>query len=115
MAMVKNERDCSGAIDHFRLYSNLGTAFRRSCLSWYVGCVGHDFPIVFYLALGGSLLSYIYSAPPLKLKKRGHLLLKPRHWILISRYTRALQNLQRYQNKGSFCLYYWILVAGSWQ
>jgi hypothetical protein len=27
---------------------------------------GHDFPIVFYLALGGSLLSYIYSAPPLK-------------------------------------------------
>ncbi|GJN14126.1 hypothetical protein PR202_gb00909 [Eleusine coracana subsp. coracana] len=28
---------------------------------------GHDFPIVFYLAVGGSLLSYIYSAPPLKL------------------------------------------------
>ncbi|KAL6865062.1 hypothetical protein ACP4OV_016213 [Aristida adscensionis] len=27
---------------------------------------GHDFPIVFYLAVGGSLLSYIYSAPPLK-------------------------------------------------
>jgi chlorophyll/bacteriochlorophyll a synthase len=27
---------------------------------------GHDFPIIFYLALGGSLLSYIYSAPPLK-------------------------------------------------
>lgn len=27
---------------------------------------GHDFPTVFYLALGGSLLSYIYSAPPLK-------------------------------------------------
>ncbi|RVW84953.1 Chlorophyll synthase, chloroplastic [Vitis vinifera] len=33
--------------------------------------VGHDFPIVFYLALGGSLLSYIYSAPPLKLKQNG--------------------------------------------
>ncbi|PPD97578.1 hypothetical protein GOBAR_DD05418 [Gossypium barbadense] len=32
---------------------------------------GHDFPIVFYLALGGSLLSYIYSAPPLKLKQNG--------------------------------------------
>ncbi|MBA0842488.1 hypothetical protein Goarm_002309, partial [Gossypium armourianum] len=31
----------------------------------------HDFPIVFYLALGGSLLSYIYSAPPLKLKQNG--------------------------------------------
>ncbi|CAI0426261.1 unnamed protein product [Linum tenue] len=32
---------------------------------------GHTFPIVFYLALGGSLLSYIYSAPPLKLKQNG--------------------------------------------
>ncbi|XVE76576.1 hypothetical protein DITRI_Ditri12bG0184400 [Diplodiscus trichospermus] len=32
---------------------------------------GHDFPILFYLALGGSLLSFIYSAPPLKLKQNG--------------------------------------------
>ncbi|KAJ0087919.1 hypothetical protein Patl1_31366 [Pistacia atlantica] len=32
---------------------------------------GHSFPIMFYLALGGSLLSYIYSAPPLKLKQNG--------------------------------------------
>ncbi|XP_039013258.1 chlorophyll synthase, chloroplastic-like isoform X2 [Hibiscus syriacus] len=32
---------------------------------------GHDTPTVFYLALGGSLLSYIYSAPPLKLKQNG--------------------------------------------
>ncbi|KAG8085270.1 hypothetical protein GUJ93_ZPchr0010g10867 [Zizania palustris] len=32
---------------------------------------GHDFPIIFYLAIGGSLLSYIYSAPPLKLKQNG--------------------------------------------
>ncbi|XP_076938478.1 chlorophyll synthase, chloroplastic, partial [Bidens hawaiensis] len=32
---------------------------------------GHDFPTIFYLALGGSLLSYIYSAPPLKLKQNG--------------------------------------------
>ncbi|WZY68653.1 hypothetical protein YC2023_000893 [Brassica napus] len=31
----------------------------------YVG--GHTTPALFYLALGGSLLSYIYSAPPLKL------------------------------------------------
>ncbi|XP_042943069.1 chlorophyll synthase, chloroplastic-like isoform X3 [Carya illinoinensis] len=31
----------------------------------------HDFPTVFYLAVGGSLLSYIYSAPPLKLKQNG--------------------------------------------
>ncbi|KAH7844237.1 hypothetical protein Vadar_025884 [Vaccinium darrowii] len=32
---------------------------------------GHDVPIIFYLALGGSLVSYIYSAPPLKLKQNG--------------------------------------------
>lgn len=32
---------------------------------------GHTTPTVFYLALGGSLLSYIYSAPPLKLKQNG--------------------------------------------
>ncbi|CAN0927820.1 Chlorophyll synthase, chloroplastic [Linum grandiflorum] len=32
---------------------------------------GHDFPIVLYLALGGSLVSYVYSAPPLKLKQNG--------------------------------------------
>ncbi|XP_020085794.1 chlorophyll synthase, chloroplastic-like isoform X1 [Ananas comosus] len=32
---------------------------------------GHKFPIVFYLALGGSFVSYIYSAPPLKLKQNG--------------------------------------------
>ncbi|RZC90707.1 hypothetical protein C5167_028540 [Papaver somniferum] len=32
---------------------------------------GHNFPTIFYLAVGGSLLSYIYSAPPLKLKQNG--------------------------------------------
>ncbi|XP_027072610.1 chlorophyll synthase, chloroplastic [Coffea arabica] len=32
---------------------------------------GHDVPVLFYLAVGGSLLSYIYSAPPLKLKQNG--------------------------------------------
>ncbi|CAK9140006.1 unnamed protein product, partial [Ilex paraguariensis] len=32
---------------------------------------GHNIPVIFYLALGGSLLSYIYSAPPLKLKQNG--------------------------------------------
>ncbi|GFY95785.1 UbiA prenyltransferase family protein [Actinidia rufa] len=32
---------------------------------------GHDTPVIFYLAVGGSLLSYIYSAPPLKLKQNG--------------------------------------------
>jgi chlorophyll synthase len=33
----------------------------------------HDFPILTALALGGSFVSYIYSAPPLKLKQNGWL------------------------------------------
>ncbi|KAL1321717.1 hypothetical protein AAHE18_14G147200 [Arachis hypogaea] len=32
---------------------------------------GHTFPTIFDLALGGSLVSYIYSAPPFKLKRNG--------------------------------------------
>ncbi len=34
---------------------------------------GHRFPTLTALAVGGSYLSYIYSAPPLKLKKNGWL------------------------------------------
>ncbi|MEM9002470.1 MAG: chlorophyll synthase ChlG [Cyanobacteria bacterium P01_F01_bin.86] len=34
---------------------------------------GHTFPVVTAIALGGSFLSYIYSAPPLKLKQNGWL------------------------------------------
>lgn len=34
---------------------------------------GHEFPILTALALGGSFVSYIYSAPPLKLKQNGWL------------------------------------------
>lgn len=34
---------------------------------------GHEFPTIACLALFGSFLSYIYSAPPLKLKKNGWL------------------------------------------
>ncbi|MGB7248861.1 MAG: chlorophyll synthase ChlG [Phormidesmis sp.] len=33
----------------------------------------HEFPTLFALAVGGSLVSYIYSAPPLKLKQNGWL------------------------------------------
>ncbi len=33
----------------------------------------HDIPVLFLLAVGGSLVSYIYSAPPLKLKQNGWL------------------------------------------
>lgn len=32
---------------------------------------GHEFPTLSALALGGSFLAYIYSAPPLKLKRNG--------------------------------------------
>ena len=34
---------------------------------------GHEFPTITVLAIGGAFLSYIYSAPPLKLKKNGWL------------------------------------------
>jgi chlorophyll synthase len=34
---------------------------------------GHDFPIMTVLAIGGSFVSFIYSAPPLKLKQNGWL------------------------------------------
>lgn len=34
---------------------------------------GHEFPIITALAIGGSFISYIYSAPPLKLKQNGWL------------------------------------------
>lgn len=34
---------------------------------------GHDFPMVLALSIGGSFISYIYSAPPIKLKQNGWL------------------------------------------
>lgn len=34
---------------------------------------GHEFPTITALAIGGSFLAYIYSAPPLKLKRNGWL------------------------------------------
>ncbi|MEB3294049.1 MAG: chlorophyll synthase ChlG [Synechococcales bacterium] len=34
---------------------------------------GHDFPTITVMAIAGSFLSYIYSAPPLKLKQNGWL------------------------------------------
>lgn len=34
---------------------------------------GHDFPMVLALSVGGSFISYIYSAPPIKLKQNGWL------------------------------------------
>ncbi|KAF9596428.1 hypothetical protein IFM89_011257 [Coptis chinensis] len=32
---------------------------------------GHTVPVILYLALGGSFVSYLYSAPPMKLKQNG--------------------------------------------
>ena len=49
------------------LLAGLGVAFALD--RW----AGHEFPILSALALGGSFLSYIYSAPPLKLKQNGWL------------------------------------------
>jgi len=49
------------------LLAGLGVAYALDM--W----AGHEFPILTALAAGGSFLSYIYSAPPLKLKKNGWL------------------------------------------
>ena len=47
----------------FLLFGGLGMAYALDV--W----AHHDFPTVFALAIFGSIVSYIYSAPPLKLKK----------------------------------------------
>ncbi len=47
------------------LFGGLGTAYLLD--NW----VGHEQPTLLYLAIFGSFISYIYSAPPLKLKQWG--------------------------------------------
>ncbi len=49
------------------LFGGLGIAYLLD--KW----AEHKIPIVFLLALGGSFVSFIYSAPPLKLKQNGWL------------------------------------------
>ncbi|MBI4784699.1 MAG: chlorophyll synthase ChlG [Oscillatoriophycideae cyanobacterium NC_groundwater_1537_Pr4_S-0.65um_50_18] len=49
------------------LFAGIGIAFALD--QW----AGHRFPTITALAIGGSFLSYIYSAPPLKLKQNGWL------------------------------------------
>ncbi|MEI6359811.1 MAG: chlorophyll synthase ChlG, partial [Synechococcus sp. ELA619] len=49
------------------LLAGLGVAYALDL--W----AGHGTPVVFLLALGGSFVSFIYSAPPLKLKQNGWL------------------------------------------
>ena len=65
----------SGAISIFQVKLQiwvllfLGLAIAYSLDIW----AHHTTPSVFLLALGGSFVSYIYSAPPLKLKQNGWL------------------------------------------
>lgn len=47
------------------MFAGLGTAWALD--NW----AGHDQPTLLYLAIFGSFISYIYSAPPLKLKQNG--------------------------------------------
>jgi 4-hydroxybenzoate polyprenyltransferase len=47
------------------LAAGVGTAFALD--KW----AGHEFPTLTVLAVFGSFISYIYSAPPLKLKQSG--------------------------------------------
>jgi len=49
------------------LFSGVGLAYVLD--RW----AGHEFPTITVLAIAGSFLSYIYSAPPLKLKQNGWL------------------------------------------
>jgi len=49
------------------LFAGIAVAFGLD--TW----AGHDFPILTVLAVAGSFISYIYSAPPLKLKQNGWL------------------------------------------
>lgn len=49
------------------LFAGLAIAFTLD--RW----AGHEFPTITALAIGGSFLAYIYSAPPLKLKRNGWL------------------------------------------
>ncbi|HEY9763247.1 MAG TPA: chlorophyll synthase ChlG [Trichocoleus sp.] len=65
----------SGAISIPQVISQIwvlllaGIAVAYSLDRW----AGHDFPTITALSIGGSFLSYIYSAPPLKLKQNGWL------------------------------------------
>jgi chlorophyll synthase len=65
----------SGAIPLWRVVTQIWVLFLAG-LGLAFGLdryVGHEFPVIVGLTLGGAFLAYIYSAPPLKLKQNGWL------------------------------------------
>jgi len=56
-------------VDQIVILLGAGIALAYSLDQW----AGNEFPTITTTAIGGCLLSYIYSAPPLKLKKNGWL------------------------------------------
>ena len=52
---------------------NINAVCRINARQLCIGCrwAGHETPTLLYLAIFGSIVSYIYSAPPLKLKQSG--------------------------------------------
>lgn len=60
---------CPGVVTQIVVLLVGGVAVAYGLDRW----AGHAFPTITALALGGSFVSYIYSAPPLKLKQNGWL------------------------------------------
>ncbi|WP_287130174.1 chlorophyll synthase ChlG [Candidatus Cyanaurora vandensis] len=65
----------SGAISLFQVKEQILLLLGLGLATAYTldRLVGHSFPTIFVLAAGGTILAYIYSAPPLKLKQNGWL------------------------------------------
>ena len=65
----------SGAISLGQVKAQIwGLLIAGLAVSWGLDVwAGHGTPVLFLLALGGSFVSFIYSAPPLKLKQNGWL------------------------------------------
>jgi chlorophyll synthase len=65
----------SGAIPHWQVKVQIWVLLLAGlAVAWGLDrWAGHGRPVLLLLALGGSFVSYIYSAPPLKLKRNGWL------------------------------------------
>ena len=64
---------CAGAISEPQVIAQFLVLLAAGLATSYTLDVwaGHETPTLFYLACLGSFISYIYSAPPLKLKQSG--------------------------------------------